>query len=91
MQTEIILEAMSKTSEEGNTRWDQIMGNFDLLFAQINDLGLIQQELKTEVTAAKEEQKKIVKQVQANGQAVASLTIRQMEKEKKWMIVQIMP
>jgi len=67
------------------------MGNFDLMFAQINDLGLIQQELKTEVTAAKEEQKKIVKQVQANGQAVASLTIRQMEKEKKWMIVQIMP
>ena len=82
---------MSKTSEEGNTRWDQIMGNFDLLFAQINDLGLIQQELKTQVTAAQEEQKKIVKQVQANGQAVASLTIRQMEKEKKWMIVQIMP
>ena len=58
------------------------MGNFDLLFAQINDLGLIQQELKTQVTAAQEEQKKIAKQVQANGQAVASLTIRQMEKEK---------
>jgi len=73
---------MSKTSEEGNTRWDQIMGNFDLLFAQINDLGLIQQELKTQVTAAQEEQKKIAKQVQANGQTVASLTIRQMEKEK---------
>ena len=73
---------MSKTSEEGNTRWDQIMGNFDLLFAQINDLGLIQQELKTQVTAAQEEQKKIAKQVQANGQAVASLMIRQMEKEK---------
>ena len=46
---------MSKTSEEGNTRWDQIMGNFDLLFAQINDLGLIQQELKTQVTTAQEE------------------------------------
>ena len=73
---------MSKTSDEGNTRWDQIMGNFDLLFAQINDLGLIQQELKTQVTSAQEEQKKIAKQVQANGQAVASLTIRQMEKEK---------
>jgi len=73
---------MSKTSDEGNTRWDQIMGNFDLLFAQINDLGLSQQELKTQVTAAQEEQKKIAKQVQANGQAVASLTIRHMEKEK---------
>jgi len=44
MQTQFILEAMSKTSEEGNTRWDQIMGNFDLLFAQINDLGLITQD-----------------------------------------------
>jgi len=55
VQTQFILEAMSKTSEEGNTRWDQIMGNFDLLFAQINDLGLIQQELKTQVTAAQEE------------------------------------
>ena len=54
MQTQFILEAMSKTSDEGNTRCDQIMGNFDLLFAQINDLGLSQQELKTQVTAAQE-------------------------------------
>ena len=67
MQTQFILEAMSKNSEDDNTRWDQVMGNFDMLFAQINYLGLVQQELKTEVTTAKEEQKQIAKQVQANG------------------------
>jgi len=67
VQSQFILEAMSKNSEDDNTRWNQVMGNFNMLFAQINDLGLIQQELKTEVTTAKEEQKKIVKQVQANG------------------------
>jgi len=51
---------MSKSADEN--RWDQVMENFDLLFARVNDIGSIQQELKTELTANKEEQKLISKQ-----------------------------
>jgi hypothetical protein len=50
------------------------MEHFDLLFAQVNDIGVIQQELKKELTETKQDQKIISQQVQANGQAVASLT-----------------
>jgi len=64
------------------------MENFDILFAQMNDISVQQQELKKDITETKrgisetkEEQKLISKQVQANGQAVASLTLRQMETE----------
>ena len=54
---------------------------FDLVFKQMNDISLIQQQLKQSVDDTKAEQKLISKQVQANGQAVASLTLRQMENE----------
>ena len=57
------------------------MENFDLIFQQMNDIGLIQQEIKCDLNATKDDQKVIAKQVQANGQAVASLTLRHMEKE----------
>ena len=61
---------------------DQVMEQFDLLFSQMNSIGVIQQETKKELTATKEDQKLIAKQVQANGQAVATLTLlRQMEKD----------
>jgi hypothetical protein len=72
---------MSKNSDAEKTRWDQVMENFDLLFQSMNDIGLIQQEMKRDLNTAKEEQKKIVQQVQANGQAVANLTLKQMERE----------
>jgi hypothetical protein len=80
-QTQFVLDAMSKNSDAEKTRWDQVMENFDLLFQNMNDIGLIQQEMKRDLTSAKEEQKKIVQQVQANGQAVANLTLKQMERE----------
>ena len=57
------------------------MENFDLEFKQMNDISLIQQRLKQSVDETKAEQKIISKQVQANGQAVASLTLQQMENE----------
>jgi F0F1-type ATP synthase membrane subunit b/b' len=57
------------------------MENFDMIFQQMNDISLIQQQLKKSVDETKADQKLISKQVQANGQAVASLTIRQMETE----------
>lgn len=55
------------------------MENFDLLFARVNDIGLIQQELKKDISETKEQQTLISKQVHANGAAVASLTMRQMD------------
>jgi hypothetical protein len=47
----------------------------------MNDISLLQQQLKQSVDETKANQKLISKQVQANGQVVASLTLRQMENE----------
>ena len=74
---------MTKNSEEEKTRWDQVMENFDLLFEQINNMGVIQQEMKKAIIDTQAEQKVMSKQVQANGQAVAQLTIRQMDMENQ--------
>jgi len=81
VQTKFILEAMSTNTNDEKSRWEQVMDNFDLVFKQMNDISLIQQQLKQSVDDTKAEQKLISKQVQANGQAVASLTLRQMENE----------
>lgn len=72
---------MSKTSDDEKGHWEQVMENFDLAFQQMNDKALHQQEIKKDLQATKEEQRLIAKQVQANGQAVASLTLWTMETE----------
>jgi hypothetical protein len=38
---------MSKSAEEEKTRWDQVMENFDLLFSQVNKIGVVQQQMKS--------------------------------------------
>ena len=65
------------------------MDNFDLLFTRMNDIGIIQQDLKNQLTAnnlmidnCTKEQQFIAQQVKANGQAIAQLTLRQFEDEK---------
>jgi hypothetical protein len=77
-QTHILLDQMSKSADEEKTNWDQVMENFDLLYARINDMGITQQELKTQiqlnntkVEQCSKEQKFIAQPVQANGHAVA--------------------
>jgi hypothetical protein len=40
---------MSRSNEDEKTRWDSIMDNFDMLFAWLNDIGLIQQDLKNQL------------------------------------------
>jgi hypothetical protein len=46
MQIKILLDtAMSKSTEGGR----QVMENFDTLFARVNVIGLIQEELKTQM------------------------------------------
>jgi hypothetical protein len=78
---EQVLDVMPSKTDEEKSRCEQVMENFDMIFAQINDISIQQQDLKKGVNETKEEQKLISKQVQANGQAVASLTLWQMETE----------
>jgi len=58
----------------------------DLLSKHLNDVGITQQELKKQLTETNlkldqctVEQRHISQQVQANGQAVAHLTVRQFD------------
>jgi hypothetical protein len=48
-QTQILLDTMSRNTEEENTKWDQVMEHFDLLFTQLNDLSVVQQQLKSQM------------------------------------------
>lgn len=63
MQTKFILDAMSTKTDEEKGWYEQIMEHFDLLFAQVNDIGVIQQELKKELTETKQDQKIVSQQV----------------------------
>jgi hypothetical protein len=90
-QTKILLDTMSKRSDEDNSKWDHVMGNFDLLFSQINDMSMVQQSLKAQMdlsSAAVDkysaEQQMIAQQVKANGQAVAQLTLQQFHRDAKY-------
>jgi len=49
VQTKFILDAMSTNMDEEKSRWEQVMENFDLVFKQMNDISLIQQQLKQSV------------------------------------------
>lgn len=55
------------------------------MFTQIQNMGIKQEELQKELTSkvdqCSKDQQFIVKQVQANGQAVAALTLKQFEDE----------
>jgi len=81
---------MSKSTEEEKSNWDQVMENFDLLFSQMNDIGVVQQQLKTQMDirgAAMDqystEQRMIGQQVKANGAAVAQLTLQQFDHHRQ--------
>ena len=87
-RTQILREQMSSSADDEKTRWGQVMENFDLLYARLNDMCITQQEVKQQLadTTLKVEQcngyqRFIAQQVKANGQAVAQLTLRQFEHE----------
>jgi hypothetical protein len=80
---------MSKTAAADKDRWDEILEHIDMMSTRLNDMGITQQELKTEIKLSSskveqccKEQKLIAQQVQANGQAVAQLILRQFEAEE---------
>lgn len=79
---------MSKSADDEKQFMDQVMEHFDLLFARVNDIGEVQQQMKTQMDirgAAMDnytaEQHLIAQQVKANGVAVAQLTMRQFDHE----------
>jgi hypothetical protein len=41
------MDNMSKSAYEEKNRWDQVMENFDLLFSQVNEIGVVQQQMKS--------------------------------------------
>jgi hypothetical protein len=74
---------MSKSADEEKQFKDQVLEHLDLLFSRMNDIGEVQQQLKAQMDirgAAMDnysaEQHMIAQQVQANGSAVARLTMR---------------
>jgi hypothetical protein len=82
---------MSRSAEDEKTRWDQVMENFDMLFSQVSDIGVVQQQMKSKMDILgaamdkhTEEQHMIAKQVKANGAAVAQLTLKQFENVNKF-------
>jgi hypothetical protein len=90
-QTQIWLDNMSKRSDEDNSKRDQVISNFDLLFTQVNEINTVQKQMKTQMDIRcaamdqySQEQHLIAQQVKANGIAVAQLTLRQFESEAKY-------
>ena len=64
------------------------MEHFDLLFTRVNDIGEVQQQMKTQMDIRGQamdnytaEQQLIAQQVKANGAAVAQLTMRQFDND----------
>jgi len=77
---------MTRTSEEESSKWDQLSKNLDVMFSQISEMHDVQKKMKAQMdlTAAamddySTEQHLIAQQVHANGEAIARVTLRQME------------
>lgn len=77
---------MASSVDDEKERWGQVMDHLDLLSQRLNDMGITQQEVKQQlhdtnlkVAQCTADQRFIIEQVKANGQAVAQLTLRQFE------------
>jgi hypothetical protein len=44
-----MLDQMSKSADDERSKWDEVIDNFDLLFTRMIDMGIVQQELKTQI------------------------------------------
>jgi len=81
---------MTRRSDEENSKWENLQKNLDVMFHQITEMHSVQKQMKAQLdlTAAAmdeytHEQHLISQQVQANGEAIARVTLRQMEEESK--------
>jgi len=48
-QTQILLDDMSRSTDEEKQFMDQVMEQFDLLFTRVNDIGETQQQMKQQM------------------------------------------
>ena len=48
-QTQLLLDEMSKTAASDEERWNAILEHMDLMSTRMNDMGIVQQELKSQV------------------------------------------
>ena len=74
---------MTRTSEEESSKWDQLSKNLDVMFSQISEMHDVQKKMKAQMDLTADdystEQHLIAQQVHANGEAIARVTLRQME------------
>ena len=82
---------MSRHSDEDDGRWADLQKNLELMFQQINEMHTVQKQMKAQMDLRSavmdeyaEEQHIIAKQVHANGEAIARVTLRQMEDSAKY-------
>lgn len=47
-QTQFLLQAMEQPSAKDEKRWEQILENMDLLFAQVSEIGKTQSKMETQ-------------------------------------------
>ena len=40
---------MTKSADDDQSKWDQVMDHFDLSFNHMTDMGIVQQEMKTQI------------------------------------------
>jgi len=83
---------MATHATEEQSRWQDVMDHLDLLSERMNSMGVTQQEVKKQITETNlkvdlctNEQRELAKQVKANGQAVAHLTLRQFDTEEAYL------
>ncbi|KAF8697376.1 hypothetical protein HU200_035969 [Digitaria exilis] len=82
VQTQFVLHKMDERMEKDDERWDHVMENMDLLFAQVGEIGSNQQKMQAQITMNTQvleqmlaDQQLLSKQIESTGQAVAKLTL----------------
>lgn len=81
-QTQFVLTKMDEQMAKDDARWDQVMENMDLLFAQVGEISTNQQKMAAQFSISTQvmeqllaDQQLLSKQIDATGQAVAKSTL----------------
>nr|CAB3465589.1 unnamed protein product [Digitaria exilis] len=75
-QTQFVLTKMDERAAKGDERWEQVLENMDLLFAQVGDIAANQQTMAAQISVSTKvmeqmiaDQKLLNKRIDATGQA----------------------
>lgn len=90
VQTQFVLSKMEEREKRDDERWEHVMENLDLLFSKVGEIAQNQQKGDTRYDATAQvieqilkDQQRLAKQIEANGQAVARLTLESKEKHNR--------